>query len=75
MFRKLIISAGVFLSFFSYSAMAATEVFEVRAILRAQAPEALDAIRGAIRDGAKAFERAGVTEIPMPAVLASAAKH
>ena len=35
MFRKLIISAGVFLSFFSYSAMAATEVFEVRAILRA----------------------------------------
>ncbi len=46
----------------------------VRAILRAQAPEALDAIRGAIRDGAKAFERDGVTEIPMPAVLASAAK-
>ncbi len=46
----------------------------IRAILRAQALEALDAIRPAIRDGAKAFEHDGVTEIPMPAVLASAAK-
>lgn len=36
-----------------------------RAILRAQTPDALEA---------RAFERDGVTEIPMPAVLASAAK-
>ncbi len=46
----------------------------VRAILCAQTADALEAIRGAICDGAKAFERDGVTEIPMPAVLASAAK-
>lgn len=46
----------------------------VRAILRAQTADALEAIRGAICDGAKAFGRDGVTEIPMPAVLASAAK-
>ena len=45
-----------------------------RAILRAQTADALEAIRGAICDDAKAFERDGVTEIPMPAVLASAAK-
>ena len=45
-----------------------------RAILRAQTADALEAIRGAICDGAKAFERDGVTEIPMPAVLASAEK-
>lgn len=46
----------------------------VRAILRAQTADALEAIRRAICDDAKAFERDGVTEIPMPAVLASAAK-
>ncbi len=46
----------------------------VRAILRAQTAEALDAIRTAVCDDAKTFERDGVTEIPMPAVLASAAK-
>lgn len=46
----------------------------VRAILRAQAPDALEAIRRAICDDVKTFERDGVTEIPMPAVLASAAK-
>ncbi len=45
-----------------------------RAILRAQTADALEAIRGAICDDAKAFERDGVTQIPMPAVLASAAK-
>ncbi len=45
-----------------------------RAILRAQTADALEAIRRAICDGAEAFGRDGVTEIPMPAVLASAAK-
>lgn len=45
-----------------------------QAILRAQTADALEAIRRAICDDAKAFERNGVTEIPMPAVLASAAK-
>lgn len=34
MISKFLISVGVFLSFFSFSAMAASEVFEVRAILR-----------------------------------------
>lgn len=44
------------------------------ATLRAQSEEALDAIRPAIEQAASAFERGGVIEIPMPAVLASATK-
>ena len=46
----------------------------IKAILRAQSGEALEAIRRAVREGAKKFVRHGFIEIPMPAVLASAAK-
>jgi len=61
---------------------AADELFEafynggvrIKAILRAQSREALDAIRVAVRETAKKFTRHGVIEIPMPAVLASALK-
>jgi len=45
-----------------------------RALLAAQTPEALDAIRVEIQDRAKAFEQDGMMEIPMPAILASAEK-
>ena len=45
-----------------------------RSLLGAQAPNALEAIRRAIGEKAKACEKGGVTEIPMPAVLASAEK-
>ncbi|MCD6040780.1 MAG: Ubiquinone/menaquinone biosynthesis methyltransferase UbiE [Burkholderiales bacterium] len=44
------------------------------AMLRAQTPEALEAIRVAVREGALACKREGKYEIPMPAVLASATK-
>jgi ubiquinone/menaquinone biosynthesis C-methylase UbiE len=44
------------------------------ALLRAQTDEALHAIRAAVRVGAAAYEREGVIELPMPAMLASAAK-
>lgn len=43
-------------------------------LLRAQRPEALDAIRKAIRDAAGAYRRGDGIELPMPAVLASAIK-
>src|SRR5438552_10236083 len=46
----------------------------IKAILRAQSSEALEAIRMAVREAAKRFIRHGGIEIPMPAVLASALK-
>ena len=45
-----------------------------RGLLKAQSAEALDAIRIAIRDAATAYEKEGMIELPMPAVLASAVK-
>ena len=44
------------------------------AVLRAQTPAALAAIRDAVRRGIEAYARDGGFEVPMPAVLASAAK-
>jgi hypothetical protein len=44
------------------------------ALLRAQTAEALERIRGAIRDRVTAYDRGGVIELPMAAVLASASK-
>ena len=44
------------------------------AVLRAQTPEALAAIRDAVRRGVEAYAAGGAYEVPMPAVLASAAK-
>jgi SAM-dependent methyltransferase len=46
----------------------------IKAILRAQSSEALEAIRTAVREAAKKFIRHDVIEIPMPAVLTSAVK-
>ena len=43
-----------------------------RALLRAQGPDALEAIRRVIGEKLKAYEKNGVTELPMPAVLSSA---
>ncbi len=43
-------------------------------LLRGQTPEALNAIRMAMRDAARAYEKNGRIELPMPAVLASAMK-
>ncbi len=45
-----------------------------KALLAAQSAEARDAIRTAIRDAATGYLRAGVVELPMDAVLASAEK-
>ena len=44
------------------------------AVLRAQTPAALAAIRDAVRRGIEAYARDGGFEVPMPAVLASATK-
>jgi len=44
------------------------------AVLRAQTPAALAAIRDAIKRGIEAYARDGGFEVPMPAVLASATK-
>ena len=44
-------------------------------LLRAQTPEAQDAIRAEIRDAVRPYQRAGAVELPMPAVLASADKR
>ena len=41
-------------------------------LLRAQTPEALHAIRAALRGAAEAYVRDGAVELPMPAVLACA---
>jgi SAM-dependent methyltransferase len=46
----------------------------VKAILRAQSSAALEAIRTAVREAAKNFNRHGTIELPMPAILASAAR-
>ena len=43
-------------------------------LLRGQTPQALNAIRTAMRNAARAYEKDGVIELPMPAVLASAVK-
>ena len=42
------------------------------ALLRAQTPEALDAIRAAVRRGVEGYAKDGIFSLPMPAVLASA---
>lgn len=44
------------------------------AVLRAQTPAALEAIRAAVRRGVERYERDGVFLVPMPAVLASGTK-
>jgi ubiquinone/menaquinone biosynthesis C-methylase UbiE len=44
-------------------------------LLRAQTPEAQDAIRAAIREAVRPYQRASAVELPMPAVLASAVKR
>jgi SAM-dependent methyltransferase len=44
------------------------------ALLCAQTPRALEAIRADIRDGAAAYRKGSGIELPMPAVLASATK-
>ena len=46
----------------------------IKAVLRAQSSEALEAIRTAAREAAKNFIQHGVIELPMPAILASAVK-
>ena len=43
-------------------------------LLRAQSREALDSIRLAVIKTASAYEKDGVVEIPMPAILTSAQK-
>ncbi len=43
-------------------------------LLRAQSREALNAIRAAIRQAVMAYQKSGMIELPMPAVLASAVK-
>jgi SAM-dependent methyltransferase len=45
------------------------------AVLRGQTPEALAAIRDAVRRGIEAYGRHGGLNVPMPAVLASARKR
>jgi hypothetical protein len=42
------------------------------ALLRAQTPEALSAIRAAVRRGVEGYAKDGLFFLPMPAVLASA---
>lgn len=44
------------------------------ALLRAQSAEALSKIRAAVRDACRAYEKDGVIELPMPAMLAAAIK-
>ena len=44
-------------------------------LLRAQTPEAQDAIRAEMREAVRAYQRGGGVELPMPAVLASAVKR
>ena len=46
----------------------------IKAVLRAQSSEALEAIRTAAREAVKNFNRRGTIELPMPAILASAVK-
>ncbi len=44
-------------------------------LLRAQTREAQDAIRAEMRDTVRAYQRGGEVELPMPAILASAARR
>jgi hypothetical protein len=44
------------------------------ALLRAQTPKALDAIRADITEGASAYRKGSGIDVPMPAVLASATR-
>jgi hypothetical protein len=44
------------------------------ALLRAQTPPVLDAIRGELRDTTAAFRKGDAIELAMPSVLASAQK-
>ena len=44
-------------------------------LLRAQIPEAQDAIRAEVREAVRPYQRAGGIELPMPAVLATAFRH
>jgi hypothetical protein len=46
----------------------------IKAILRAQSDEALQAIRTAARDAAQQYMDNGIIELSMPAILASASK-
>ena len=46
----------------------------IKAVLRAQSNEALEAIRNAASEATKNFDRGGTIELPMPAILASAVK-
>ena len=46
----------------------------IKAVLRAQSNEALEAIRNAASEATKNFNRGGTIELPMPAILASAVK-
>jgi hypothetical protein len=46
----------------------------VGALLRAQTPEALAAIRDAVRQGVAAYAQDGAFELPMPAIVAAAEK-
>lgn len=55
-------------------AAAANGTVRTRGLLRAQSAEAFERIRTAVRDAASAYSRDGITEIPMPCVLASATK-
>jgi ubiquinone/menaquinone biosynthesis C-methylase UbiE len=44
-------------------------------LLRAQTPEAQEAIRAAVREAVRPYQRGDAVELPMPAVLASAFKR
>lgn len=46
----------------------------IKAVLRAQSPEAREAIRGAVREAVQKFAQHGTIDLPMPAILASAGK-
>jgi hypothetical protein len=45
-----------------------------RALLRAQRPDALEAIRRELRESARIYQRGGELELPAPAVMISARK-
>jgi hypothetical protein len=51
-----------------------TATVRTAGLLRGQTPQALLAIRAAMGSAGRAYEKAGVIELPMPAILASAVK-
>jgi ubiquinone/menaquinone biosynthesis C-methylase UbiE len=55
-------------------AMMATGTVRAAATLRAQSPQAMEAIRGAVREAISAYRRGEEYEVPMPAVVAAAVK-